>query len=51
MLEADPGDKSGAEGEIEEPFIGDGEDDEDRREGEKNDHKSMEVVIVRVKTV
>lgn len=38
MLEADPGDKGHAKTYIEEPFVGDGKKDEDRREGKKYYH-------------
>ena len=38
MFEADPGDEGHAVGEVEEAFVGDGEDNEGRREGQENDH-------------
>lgn len=46
VFEADPGDEGGAEGEVEETFVGDGEDDEGGRESEENDDEAVEVVIV-----
>ena len=35
MLQADPCDKGSTEDEVKEPFVGDGEDDEDWRESQK----------------
>ena len=51
MFETDPGDKGGAEGEVEEPFVGDGEDDEGGGESEKDDYEPLEVVVVITKFV
>lgn len=51
MFEADPGDEGGAEGEVEESLVGDCEDDEDRGEGEEDDNKAVEIVVVRLKTM
>lgn len=51
VLEADPGDEGGAEGEVEEAFVGDGEDDEDRGEGEEDDDEAVKVVVVWAETV
>jgi len=46
VFEADPGDDCGGEGEVEEAFVRDGEDDEDRGEGEEDDEETVEVVGV-----
>ena len=51
VFETDPGYEGGAEGEVEEAFVGDGEDDEDRGEGEKNDYQAVEVVAVWLEAV
>lgn len=51
MLQTDPGDESDAESEVKESLIGDGEDDEDRCEGEEDDHQSVEVVVVGLEAV
>ena len=45
VFKADPGDEGGAEGEVEEAFVGDGEDDEDGGEGEEHDGEAVEVVV------
>lgn len=37
VFEPDPGDDCGGEDEVEEAFVGDGEDDEDGAEGEEDD--------------
>lgn len=46
MLEADPCDKGSAEDEVKEPFVGDGEDDEDWRESQKQDDEPVEIMAV-----
>lgn len=46
MFEADPGDEGGAEREVEEPFVGDGEDDEGGGKSEENNNEAMEVVVI-----
>lgn len=46
VFEADPGDQGGAEGEIEESFVRDGEDDEGGGECEEDDNQAVEVMIV-----
>ena len=51
MFETDPGDEGGAEGEVEESFVGDGQDDEDGREGEEDDDEAVEIVVVWLETV
>ncbi len=51
VFEADPGDEGGAEGEVEEAFVGDGEDDEDGGEGEEVDGEAVEVVVVGLEAV
>ena len=51
VFEADPGDEGGAEGEVEEAFVGDCEDDEDGGEGEEDDDKAVEVVVVWLEAV
>lgn len=51
VLEAHPGEEQHAEGEVEEPFVGDGEDDESGREGEEDDDKAMDVVRVWLEAV
>lgn len=51
MLQADPRDQRHAEYEVEQSLVGDGEDDECRRECEKDDHQSVQVVAVGVESV
>ena len=51
MFETDPGDEGGAEGKVEESFVGDGQDDEDGREGEEDDDEAVEIVIIWLKAV
>lgn len=46
MLQADPSNQGGTENEVEEAFVGDGENDEDRGEGEADYDESVEVVVV-----
>ena len=46
MFNTDPGGESGAEREVEKPLVGDCEDDEGRRKGQKYHYKAMEVVCV-----
>ena len=46
VFETDPGDEGGAEGEVEEAFVGDCEDDEDRGESEEHYDEAVEVVVV-----
>lgn len=48
MLEARPAEDAEAEGEVEEAFVGDGEDDEGGGELEEDDDESLEVVLVGV---
>ena len=51
MLHSDPRHQRDGEDEVEETFVGDGEDDEGRSEAEEDDHESVEVVIVWFQTV
>jgi len=51
MFETHPGDDGGAEGEVEEAFVGDGEDDEEWGEGEEDDGEAVEVMVVWLETV
>lgn len=51
VFETHPGDKRGAEGEVEESFVGYGQDDEDGREGEEDDDEAVEVVVVWLEAV
>ena len=51
VFEAYPCYEGDAVCEVEEAFVGDGEDDEEGREGEENDHQSVEVVVVWLETV
>lgn len=51
VLETDPGDEGGAEGEVEEAFVGYCENDEDGREGKEHDDETVEVVIIRLEAV
>lgn len=46
MLQADPSNQGGTENEVEEAFVGDGENDEDRGEREADYDESVEVVVV-----
>ena len=46
VFESDPGDEEGAERDVEKAFVGDGEDYEGRGEGEEDDDKAVEVVVV-----
>jgi len=46
VFEADPGEEGYAEGEVEEAFIGDGEEDERGREGEENYDEPVKVVVI-----
>lgn len=46
VFEADPSDEGGAEYEVEKAFIRDREDDEDRGEGEEDNNKAVEVILV-----
>lgn len=51
MFETYPGDEGGAEGEVEESFVGNGQDDEDGREGEEDDDEAVEIVIIWLEAV
>ena len=51
VFETHPGDEGGAEGEVEESFVGNGEDDEDGRKGQEDDDESVEIVVIWVETV
>ena len=51
MLEAHPGDQSSTKGEVEEPFVRNGEDNKHRRESKEDYHQPVEVMVVRSKTV
>lgn len=51
VFETDPGDEGNAEGEVEEAFVGYGEDDEDGGEGKEHDDEAVEVVIVWLEAV
>lgn len=51
VFEPDPSDEGGAEDEVEESFVGDGEDDEDWGEGQEDDDEAVEVVVVGLKAV
>ena len=46
VFESNPGDEGDAEYEVEESFVGDGEDDEDWGECEEDDDEAVEVVVV-----
>jgi hypothetical protein len=48
MFETHPGYESDAESEIEESFVGNGEDYEEGCEGEKDDHQAVEVMGIRL---
>lgn len=51
MLEADPCYESRTENEIEQPFVGYGKDDEDRRKGQEQDDQAMEIMAVWLEAV
>lgn len=51
VFKTDPGDEGGAEDEVEQAFVGDGEDDEDWGEGEKDDDEAVEVMIIGLQAV
>ena len=51
VLKSDPGDKRGAEGQVEESFVGDGENDKDWRKSEKHYDESVKIVILWLETV
>ena len=51
MFQADPGNEGGAEGEVEEAFVGDGEYDEHGSEGQADHSEAVDVVVLRLETV
>lgn len=51
VFQTDPGYERDAESEVKESFVGDGEKNEDGREGQEDDHQAVEVVVVGLKTV
>lgn len=51
MLQANPCHKRGAEDEVKQPFVGNGEDDEDRRESQKQDDEAVEIMAVRLEAM
>jgi hypothetical protein len=51
VLEAHPGEEEDAEGEVEEAFVGDGEDDEGWGKGEEDDDEAVDVVGVGLEAV
>lgn len=51
VFETYPGDEGGAESEVEESFVGDGQDDENGREGEEDDDEAVEIVVVGLETI
>lgn len=48
ILESNPSHKNGAEGYVEQPFIGYGENDEDWRKCEEYNDETVKVVIYRL---
>lgn len=51
VLEADPAEEGDCDGEVEEAFVRDGEDDEERAEGKEGDCEAVEVVVLRLERV
>ncbi len=51
MFETNPRNERCTEGEVEESFVGDGEEDEDWRERQEDDHESVEIVIIWVEAM
>lgn len=45
VFEADPAEEGDGDGEVKEPFVGDGKDDEEGAEGEEGDGEAVEVVV------
>lgn len=46
VLKPHPGYEGAAESEVEQSFVGDGEDDEHGGQGKEDDHQTMQIVIV-----
>lgn len=46
MFQANPCDKRSAEDEVKQPFVGNGEDDEHRRESQKQDDEAVKIMTV-----
>lgn len=51
VFEADPAEEGDGDGEVEEAFVGDGEDDEEWSEGEECDREAVEVVVAGLQSV
>ena len=51
VFEADPAEEGDGDGEVEEAFVGDGEDDEKGTESEESDGEAVEVVVARLQSV
>lgn len=51
VFEADPAEEGDGDGEVEEAFVGDGEDDEEGTEGEECDGEAVEVVVAGLQNV
>ena len=48
MFQTDPAEKGDGDGEVEEAFVGDGEDDEEGTKSEECDGEAVKVVIARL---
>ena len=51
VFEAHPAEEGVSDGEVEKAFVGDGEDDEERAEGEEGDGEAVEVVVAGLQSV
>ena len=51
VFKADPAEEGDGDGEVEEAFVGDGEDDEKGAEGEECDGEAVEVVVAGLQSV
>lgn len=51
VFEADPAEEGDGDGEVEEAFVGDGEDDEEGSKGEEGDGEAVEVVVAGLQSV
>ena len=51
VFEAHPAEEGDGDGEVEEAFVGDGEDDEEGAESEEGDGEAVEVVVARLQSV
>ena len=51
VFEADPAEEGDGDGEVEEAFVGDGEDDEEGAEREECDGEAVEVVVAGLQSV